>query len=58
MEVTRAVLGLRAVDFIDVIAVLSVIGNEYEIDGKSFWCSEQSFWQLFGEGFVDEFLQS
>ena len=44
MEVTRAVLWLRAIDFVDVIAVSSVIGNEYEIDGESFGCTEERFW--------------
>jgi len=35
-----------------------VIGNEYEIDSESFWLAEQILGELFGEGLIDEFLQS
>ena len=35
-----------------------MIGDENEIDGESFWSSEKLFWELFGEGLIDKFLES
>lgn len=58
MEVTRAGFRLRTVNFIDVVTVLSVIGNENEINGKAIVIFEQIFGKLSGEGLVDEFLES
>ena len=58
MEMTCARLGLRAINFVDIVTVFSMIGNEHEINGKAFGVFEQIFGKLSGKGLVDEFLES
>ena len=38
--------------------MFSVIGDENEINGESFWSSENIFGKLFGESLIDKFLES
>lgn len=58
VKMTRTGLGLRAVNFIFIVAMFAVIGNEDEIDCHSFGFAEKTFGKLCGESLVDAFLET
>ena len=58
VKMTRTGFRLGTINFVDVVTMFSVIGDEDEVDGKTFGIFEQPFRKLSGKRLVDEFLQS
>ena len=58
MKMTRAGFRLRAVDFVFLVTMFSVVRNENEIECHPVGFPEETLGQLSGECLVDELLES
>ncbi len=58
VKVTGTGFRLRTIDFVDIITVFSVVGDQDQIDGEAFRAFEHRLGELVGEGVIDEFLKA